>query len=70
MVGGRPKPRGFQKPLSQPGKKKVGVARISYDGDFVVCSCGWAYGALREKVREDAVDRHIEKKHQGKGFRL
>lgn len=56
--------------LSQPGAKKVGLARISYDGMFVACSCGWTYGHIREKPRENAIDRHLDKKHNGRGIRL
>jgi hypothetical protein len=59
--------QGFQKP--------GGLARITYDphgehGSTVKCSCGWRYRHKREKVREDAIDRHINKKHQGRGIRI
>lgn len=64
-------PQGFQKPLRSPSRRAVGLARISYvDGGGVVCSCGWTYVHVREKVREDAVDRHINRKHNGRGIRL
>ena len=61
---------GFQKPLSEPGKRDVRLARISYRGDGVVCSCGWAFVHTREKVREDAVDRHLARRHGKRGLRL
>lgn len=61
---------GFQKPASAPGAKQVNLARISYENGWAKCSCGWAFGHLREKVREDAVDRHINKRHAGRGIRL
>lgn len=65
---------GFQKRLSDPSKaKEVRVARISYteDGHGAVCSCGgWAYWHRRTKVMEDAIDKHLLRKHGGRGFRL
>jgi hypothetical protein len=60
---------GFQKPVSQPAKR-VGVAVVTYEGDTARCSCGWGYAHQREKVREDAVDRHLRKKHNGRGVRI
>lgn len=61
---------GFQKPMSSP-PKAVGLAVIS-QGDYgrVRCSCGWGYQHKREKVREDAVDKHIESIHAGRGIRV
>lgn len=56
--------------------KEVGLARISThpnynrEGSTAVCSCGWNYYHARDKVREDAIDRHIERKHKGRGVRL
>lgn len=61
---------GFQKPLSQPGSKSVGLARVSYQGDRAVCSCGWGAGAARVKILEDKIDRHLAKRHNGRGIRL
>lgn len=67
----RPTTTGFQKPLD-PGKHKpVGLAIITYYGDtHAGCSCGWAFGHLRAKVREDAIDRHLTKAHGGVGIRI
>lgn len=62
--------QGFQKPLSQPGAKEVGLAVISYEGEAAACSCGWVVRARREKVREDSVDRHLNRKHDGRGIRI
>lgn len=63
--------RGFQKPLSQPGSREVNMAMINYhENDGVTCSCGWAYQHRRAKVVEDAIDRHIDKRHHGRGIRL
>jgi len=64
---------GFQKPRHTPEKfREVGLARVTYEGDGrVVCSCGgWAYSHVRAKVLEDAIDRHIKRKHGGRGIRL
>jgi hypothetical protein len=60
---------GFQKPVSEPGKRQVGLAVVSYDGGRAQCSCGWGFTHTREKVREDAIDRHLDRKHQGRGIR-
>jgi len=62
---------GFQKPRRSSQFKQVGLARIRYHDDgHVECSCGWAVGHNREKVREDAIDRHLAKRHGGRGIRL
>lgn len=61
---------GFQKRVSTPGAKTTNLARISRDGIYALCSCGWAFGHARDKVREDAVDRHLDKRHDGRGIRL
>lgn len=63
---------GFQKPQRTPKDgRPVGMAVVSYQEDgSVVCSCGgWVYRHIRPKVIEDAIDRHIERKHNGRGFR-
>lgn len=60
---------GFQKPLRPKKTKEVRMARISYHEDGAVCSCGWVVRHLREKVVEDSIDRHLAKKHKGRGFR-
>lgn len=49
----------------------VKVAVLTYkDAVTIQSSCGWSYRHKREKVREDAADRHLEKRHQGQGIRL
>lgn len=60
---------GFQKPINKTSKP-VGLARVKQDWEKAYCSCGWEYTHAREKVREDAIDRHIDKKHNGRGIRL
>lgn len=54
-----------------PHKWKDGLrlAVVQTQGRAALCSCGWAYGHDREKVREDAIDRHLNKRHGGMGIR-
>lgn len=68
----RPETQGFKKRVEPKDFKVVNLARVSYstNGKSVFCSCGWSFGHIREKVREDAVDRHFRKRHQGRGIRL
>lgn len=68
----RPETKGFQKPVGRGNPKKKGMAfiRQTHD-DALTCSCGWMKIHPREKVREDAADRHIAgKKHGGLGVRM
>lgn len=71
----RPAVHGFQKPTDPGQRKKVGLARISYGltetgREFAECSCGQPFAQQRAKVREDAIDKHLLKKHKGRGIRL
>ena len=34
------------------------------------CSCGWTYPHPRRKVREEASDKHLTRKHGGTGVWL
>ena len=46
---------------------------VSYEVNgrqFAQCSCGAPFTQPREKVREDAIDRHLLRKHGGRGIRL
>jgi hypothetical protein len=44
---------------------------ISYEGvDVAKCSCGWSTRSGRVKVREDRIDRHLNKRHNGRGMRM
>jgi hypothetical protein len=62
---------GFQKRLRPEDAKPVGLAVISYSDIGAVCSCGgWSYIHRRRKVLEDAIDRHLTKRHDGRGIRL
>lgn len=60
---------GFQKPL-RADPVQVGLAVVTYQDTAAVCSCGWVVRAHREKVREDSIDRHFNRKHNGRGLRL
>lgn len=64
--------QGFQKRIKPEQFKQVGLARISYnDQGRAVCSCGWeSTGHIRPKVLEDLIDRHLLKRHGGRGIRL
>lgn len=49
----------------------VKVAVLTYkDAITIQSSCGWSYRHKREKVREDAADRHVARRHDGKAIRL
>lgn len=54
--------------------KPVGLARITYHGaldrESAVCSCGWSASHIRLKVLDDSIDRHLDRKHEGRGIRL
>jgi len=58
--------------LSKPKTQEVGLAIISTNEyGMLFCSCG-GFSALdkRKKVREDRAERHINKKHDGRGIWL
>jgi len=61
---------GFQKPRASTKRREVRLAVITYEGNEVKCPCGWGYFHRRDKVREDAADKHITKHHNGRGIRL
>jgi hypothetical protein len=68
----RQRTRGFQKPVDDGKRRKVGMAVVSRDRvtGIMRCSCGQPFMHQREKPRENAIDKHIERKHQGRGIRL
>lgn len=66
-MNGRPATQDRQ---AKPTTREVGLARITYSGSAVGCSCGWVRAHPREKVLEDSIDRHLSKKHGGRGIRL
>lgn len=55
-------------------RRGPGIARQFLDErdgmPTVGCKCGWTKRHERERVREDALDRHFAEKHNGMGFRL
>lgn len=61
---------GFQKPLNPDKKKSVGLAIVRTADERAVCSCGQSFAHRRDKVREEWIDRHIDRKHAGMGVRL
>lgn len=70
----RPATKGFQKPIDSGKRKQVGLAVITYgkagDRTFAQCSCGAPFTQPRENPRENAIDRHLKRKHGGRGIRL
>jgi hypothetical protein len=71
VSGNRPATQDHQRKRSTQSTKPVGLARITYYGDtHAVCSCGWSMGHIRPKALENGVDRHLSRKHQGRGIRL
>jgi len=65
----KPRGAGFQKPMGV-SEREVGLAIVKNDGRTCSCSCGWKMMHSRDKVREDKIDRHLNKQHNGKGIRL
>lgn len=64
--------RGFQKRTKpETWRTDLRMARASYTEDGAECSCGWVYTkARRVKVLDDAIDRHMAKRHGGLGIRF
>lgn len=57
--------------LSDPSTwKPTSMASIQESGNVITCSCGAAKVHPREKVRGDWAEKHIEKRHQGRGIWL
>jgi hypothetical protein len=61
---------GFQKPLNPEKTAPVSLAIVRTVDERSTCSCGQSFEHRREKVREDWIDRHINRKHNGTGVRL
>lgn len=70
----RPETAGFRKPIDSGKRVEVGLAVITYgvvgDRGYASCSCGQPFTQRRTKVREDAIDKHLNEKHAGRGIRL
>ena len=62
----------FQKLSAPDPELQNSMARItSYvheDPSRILCSCGWAYRHPRTKVRENAAERHVNKRHGGRSI--
>ena len=50
--------------------KPVGMAIVRFEEGGVTISCGWLKIHSRRKVLEDAAQRHLDKKHGGRGLWL
>lgn len=63
--------QGFRKRAVPEKWVDVRLARVTYTDYGAVCNCGWAYSkARRMKTLDDAIDRHLNKRHGGMGIRL
>lgn len=73
-MGERPPTHDRSAKLDTGKRRQVGLAVVNYGEangrSYAVCSCGQPFTQAREKVREDAIDRHFERKHAGRGIRI
>lgn len=71
VSGNRPKPQDRRPPQRATSTTEVGLARIVYpEPGVALCTCSWQGTHVRAKVLEDMIDRHLNKKHGGRGIRL
>ncbi len=67
---------GFQKPPvtdhhpKAECNKDVAMPRVHDESGVITITCGWAKAHTRRKVREDAAERHLKRKHNGRGLWL
>lgn len=66
---------GFQKRIDAGERKNVKIAVIRQgetDKGFAYaeCSCGQPFTHQRKKARENSIQRHLDKKHGGRGLWL
>lgn len=66
----RPRPRDRQTKRAPAKCRSVNVVVVYCNGDDISASCGWTTSHPREKVREDRIDAHLAKRHNGRGLRL
>lgn len=59
---------GFQKPIDSGKRTPVSMAIVTQGDGYAKCSCGQPFVQHRQKVREDAIQRHLNKKHGGQGL--
>lgn len=56
-------------PSTKAGSAKpMRMVSLTADGLTIVCSCGWSVFHQRTKPREDSAERHLNRKHNGKGI--
>ena len=59
---------GFQKPFRPTARREVRLAVISEKRDGVTCNCGWVFAHPRAKVFRDRAQKHVDKRHSGRGI--
>lgn len=47
---------------------RVAIVKHEHEAPVISCSCGWLYMHERVKVRENAAQRHLDKRHGGVGM--
>ncbi len=66
----RPATKGFQKPIDNGKRREVRVATITEGENYAKCSCNAVFTQARKKVRDRAVDKHVDSKHGGRAIFL
>lgn len=66
----RPQTKGFQKPLDSGKRVEVVMAILHDQGSHATCNCGALFTQRRKKPREEAMQKHLDKKHEGQGLWL
>lgn len=61
---------GFQKPIRRGRPQSVRMAVVSHEAGVATCNCGWVFVHNRDKVREAAMQRHVDKKHDSQAMWL
>lgn len=64
------KPTDRQGKIDDGKRVEVGIAVINQGDGCAQCSCGQPFIQPRRKVREDAIQRHLDEKHGGQGLWL
>lgn len=66
----KPRLEGFQKPLDDGKRKQVRIAVIRTGDGGALCSCGAPFTQRRKKPRDEAIQKHVNKKHGGQALWL